>query len=384
MQDRYVTLEDISFRRYVKGPFLFITPLFVSPSPAEIEMGDASLPPPPPPDRFLFGSPSLDESYRPLPSIYLAFLAIWAVAAFTWTVNTWRNRFFQVRSRFWHLQLRILVLRQCRVAKGQTNHLQWMLASVPVTKSLQLGFSFSFWNPISKWYSCINRQICSLWMSFGVYVTGILFQTASFVSFMLIAHGYCVIYERLSVRERRKTAALGFILYLTLVGYKAAVPYFTVEHLWKFQTAMQFVALVEVMIYLNVDETLDNYWFRLLVREWAQFCIFLYIGWTFRTQEVSPHFSVMPTSKSKWEMRVPPVYSIEMDASDFNNLVSQEWHVGVPTSSPYSNNRKSFNPLLVIVQNPRPPSKHPAAAFQRSNIRSSFSTTKCQHVEAQV
>uniref|UniRef100_UPI003D9F344B uncharacterized protein LOC141825153 n=1 Tax=Curcuma longa TaxID=136217 RepID=UPI003D9F344B len=361
-------------------------------------MGDASLPPPPP-DRFLFGSPSLDESYRPLPSIYLAFLVIWAVSAFTWTVNTWRNRFFQ------------------------TNHLQWMLASVPVTKSLQLGLSFLFW------YSCINRQICSLWMSFGVYVTGILFQTASFVSFMLISHGYCIIYERLSVRERRKTAALGSILYLTLVGYKAAVPYFTVflllnyslsfymifHHISqnmgilreqlsyiededtmhnalhtkftmfkKFQAAMQFVALVEVMIYLNVDETLDNYWFRLLVREWAQFCIFLYIGWTFRTQEVSPHFSVMPTSKSKWEMRVPPVYSIEMDASEFNNLVSQEWHVGVPTSSPYSNNRKSFNPLLVIVQNPRSPSKHSAAACQRANIKSSFSATKCQHVEAQV
>ncbi|XP_042404101.1 uncharacterized protein LOC121993922 isoform X2 [Zingiber officinale] len=310
-----------------------------------------------------------------------------------------------------------------QVFPEQTNHLQWMLASVPVIKSLQLALSFSFW------YSCINLQICSLWMSFGVYVTGILFQTASFVSFMLISHGYCIIYERLSVHERRKTAALGCILYLTLVGYKAAVPYFTVlillnyslsfymifHHISqniivlheqlnyiededtmhnalhtkfimfkKFQAAMQFVALVEVMIYLNVDETLDNYWFRLLVREWAQCCIFLYIGWTFRTQEMSPQFSVMPTLKCKWEMRVPPVYSIEMDASDFNNLVSQEWHVGVPTSTPCSSKGKSFNPLPVIVQNPRSPSKHPAAALQRSNIKSSFSTNTSQHVEAQV
>ncbi|XP_042404100.1 uncharacterized protein LOC121993922 isoform X1 [Zingiber officinale] len=361
-------------------------------------MGDALLPLPPP-NPFLFGSSALDDSYRPLPSIYLVFLSIWAVSTFTWTVNTWRNKFFQ------------------------TNHLQWMLASVPVIKSLQLALSFSFW------YSCINLQICSLWMSFGVYVTGILFQTASFVSFMLISHGYCIIYERLSVHERRKTAALGCILYLTLVGYKAAVPYFTVlillnyslsfymifHHISqniivlheqlnyiededtmhnalhtkfimfkKFQAAMQFVALVEVMIYLNVDETLDNYWFRLLVREWAQCCIFLYIGWTFRTQEMSPQFSVMPTLKCKWEMRVPPVYSIEMDASDFNNLVSQEWHVGVPTSTPCSSKGKSFNPLPVIVQNPRSPSKHPAAALQRSNIKSSFSTNTSQHVEAQV
>ncbi|THU72688.1 hypothetical protein C4D60_Mb04t14820 [Musa balbisiana] len=308
-------------------------------------MGDPSLPPPSN-ARFLFGSSALDDSYRPLPSLYLAFLAIWAISAFAWTINTWRNRF------------------------PQTSNLQWMLASIPLTKTLQLALSFSFW------YSCINLQICSLWMSFGVYVTGILFQTASFVSFMLISHGYCIIYERLSVRERRTTAALSCILYLTLVGYRAAVPYFTVflllnyslsfyiifRHtsqnlsvlheqlsfienedihamhnalrtkytmLKKFQGAMQFVAVVEAMIYLNVDETLDNYWFRLLVREWAQFCIFLYIGWTFRTQEVSLHFSVMPALKSKMEMIVPPVYSIEMDAADFNDLVSQECHVGV-------------------------------------------------------
>jgi hypothetical protein len=66
-------------------------------------------------------------------------------------------------------------------------------------------------------------------MSFGAYVTGILFQTASFVSFMLISHGYCIMCERLSIRERRTTAVLGCLLYLSLIGYKAAVPYFTVS-----------------------------------------------------------------------------------------------------------------------------------------------------------
>ena len=66
-------------------------------------------------------------------------------------------------------------------------------------------------------------------MSFGVYVTGVLFQTASFVSFLLISHGYCIMCERLSVPERRTTAALGCVFYLTLVGYRASVPYFTVS-----------------------------------------------------------------------------------------------------------------------------------------------------------
>lgn len=303
-----------------------------------------------------------------------------------------------------------------------------MLASVPLVKALQLGLSFAFW------YSCINLQICSLWMSFGVYITGILFQTASFVSFMLISHGYCIMYERLSIHERRITAALGCILYLTLVGYKAAVPYFTVflmlnyavsfyvifrhishnllvlreqlsliededSHtmhdalqikytmLKRFQGAMQIIAVQEILVYMNADETLDNYWFRLLVREWVQFCIFLYIGWTFRTKEASPHFSVMPVLKSKMEMTVPPIYSIEMDAADFNNLVSQKWHVGVPTTLPSSQCGKTGDPLLVIVQNPRA-----ASRFSPETLRSSrpsaasaaTATKKCQHVDDQV
>ncbi|XP_010917839.1 uncharacterized protein [Elaeis guineensis] len=357
-----------------------------------------------PSNLLFFGSPLLDESYRPLPSLYLAFLTIWGVSAFSWTLHTWKNRNFQV------------------------NNLQRMLATVPLVKSLQLALSFSFW------YSCINLQKCSLWMSFGVYVTGILFQTASFVSFMLISHGYCIMYERLSVHERRITATLGCALYLTLVGYKAAVPYSTVflmlhysvscyvifrhishnllvlreqlnfiededSHamhdalqtkytmLKKFQVAMQIVAVLEILVYINANETPDNYWFRLLVREWVQFCIILYIGWTFRTKEASPHFSVMPILKSNLEMTVPPVYRIEVDAADFNNLVFQEWHVGVPTTLPSSHSGKTVNPLLVIVQNP-----HAASRFSPETPRSSrpsttsaaTATKKSQHVDDQV
>ncbi|KAJ0971787.1 hypothetical protein J5N97_019746 [Dioscorea zingiberensis] len=322
-----------------------------------------------------FGSTSMDEAYHSLPVLYLAFLTFWCSSALSWSINTWRHRHFQA------------------------NNLQWMLATVPMVKALQLGMSFIFW------YSCINFQMCSLWMSFGVYVTGIIFQTAYFVSFMLISHGYCIMCERLSVPERRTTAISGCILYLTLVGYKAAVPYFTVllllnysvafymifrrisqnllvlrEHLniiedeerptmhdvlqkkfkmfKKFQVAMQIVAVVEILVHINVDKTPDNYWFRLTVREWAQFCIFLYIGWTFRTHHASSHFSVMPSLKSKQKMTVPPIYSIEMDAASFKGFASQQWHVGVPTSSsPWCG--KSADSLLVIVQ-------HPAAASKAS------------------
>ncbi|KAH7685790.1 Transmembrane protein GPR107/GPR108-like protein [Dioscorea alata] len=317
-----------------------------------------------PSNRFFFGSPSMEESYHSLPTLYLAFLFFWCVSALSWSINTWRHR----RS-------------------------QWMMALVPMVKALQLGMSYIFW------YSCIKLQMCSLWISFGVYVSGIIFQTAYFVSFMLISHGYCIMCERLSVPERRTTAISGCILYLALVGYKAAIPYFTVflllnysvafymifRHISqnllvlheqlniiedeespmlhdvlqkkykmfkKFQGTMQIVAVAEILVHINVDKTPDNYWFRLLVREWTQFCIFVYIGWTFRTRQASSHFSVVPTLKSKQKMMVPPIYSIEMDAASFKGFASQQWHVGVPTSFPPPQCGKSSDSLLVIVQHP--------------------------------
>lgn len=30
--------------------------------------------------------------------------------------------------------------------------------------------------------------------------------------------------------------------------------------------------------YMRVDDEPDNYWFHVLVREWGQLCIFMYIG----------------------------------------------------------------------------------------------------------
>ena len=89
-------------------------------------------------------------------------------------------------------------------------------------------FTWVLWHNSCR-YSCYNFHACSLWMSFGVYVTGVLFQTAAFVSFLLISHGYCIMCEHLSLNERRTTAALACVFYLTLVGYKACVPYFTVS-----------------------------------------------------------------------------------------------------------------------------------------------------------
>lgn len=90
---------------------------------------------------------------------------------------------------------------------------------------------------------------------------------------------------------------------------------------------------VFLQIFINMGDSLENYWFRLLIREWTQFCIFLYIGyvcssfnvlfsyckhiitsfkfrWTFWPQEWAPRFSVMPTLKSKGEIMMPPIYSI--------------------------------------------------------------------------
>lgn len=66
-------------------------------------------------------------------------------------------------------------------------------------------------------------------MSFGAFVSGIMFQTLSFVTFMLISHGYCITCARLSRTERRRTAVLALFFYLALVGYKTALPYCNVS-----------------------------------------------------------------------------------------------------------------------------------------------------------
>ncbi|GAB2269393.1 hypothetical protein Dimus_004312 [Dionaea muscipula] len=310
----------------------------------------------------------LNEAYRPLPCLYLTLSSIWFFFALSWTLITCR-----------------------RYRRFQTNNLQWTIASVPLIKTLQLFLSFLFWN------SCFYSQICSMWMSFGVYITGVLFQTASFVSFLLISHGYCIMCEHLSIQERRTTAALGCLFYLTLVGYRASIPYFSAllllnyiisftvifrhisqnlsslqeqlgviedddiramhdaVHLKyimfkKFQVAMQLVAVAETAIYINMDDSVDTYWVRLLVREWAQLCIFSYIGWTFRSQDLSPSFSIVPSIKSKKGITIPPIYSIEMDSATFRDFCCGEWHIGVPSSITSGESRKDC--VLVIVQQP--------------------------------
>ncbi|CAM8983007.1 unnamed protein product [Rhodiola kirilowii] len=311
--------------------------------------------------------PGIDQYYRHLPSIYFFFLIIWTASVSSWTFNTYQNRRFQ------------------------TNKLQWALTSVPLIKALQLTLSSIFW------CSCYYHQVCSLWMSFGVYVTGVLLQTASFVCFLLISHGYCIICERLSVSERRTTVALGCVFYLTLIGQRASVPafpvllllcysisFYLIFHLIsqnlrvlrdqltitvdddvramheaintkyamfkKFKCAMQAVVIAETMIFIYRNDSMEHYWVRICIRECTHFCIFLYIGWVFRSQALAPRFSVMPTVKSKVNAAVPPIYSIEMDAESFGNLRSHDWHLGV--QSLHFQNGDPSKPVLVLVQHP--------------------------------
>uniref|UniRef100_A0A7N0UWX0 Uncharacterized protein n=1 Tax=Kalanchoe fedtschenkoi TaxID=63787 RepID=A0A7N0UWX0_KALFE len=309
----------------------------------------------------------IDDSYRSLPSIYFFFLFIWLVSVCSWVLNTYKNRRFQA------------------------NKLQWALTFAPLIKALQLTLSFLFW------YSCYNHQVCSLWMSFGVYVSGVLFQTASSVSFLLISHGYSIMCERLSVSECRKAAALACVFYLTLVGQRASVPYFSVlllvchsisfylifHHISqnlrvlrdqltyiededvhamhdavhtkyvmfkKFKGAMRAVVMAETMIFINMEASMEQYRLRLFVRESTQLCIFLYIGWVFRSQDFAPRFSVMPAVKSEANAVVPPIYSIEMDAASFKNFRSHEWNLGV--QSLHIQNGNVHKSMIVLVRHP--------------------------------
>ncbi|KAL2652331.1 hypothetical protein R1flu_020459 [Riccia fluitans] len=308
-----------------------------------------------------------EESYRPLPFLFFGLLVVWVILVGVWTVNTWSKR------------------------RWQTSNLQWVLTAVPVLKALVLGLSFAFW------YSCLNLSSCSFWVAFGVFVSRIFFETSCFIAFLLISHGYCIMHEQLSITERRSIAGLASLLYLTLTGYKAAVPQFTVlvvliyivmlyviflhvsrnltilreqlQHIQdegahmmhtaiytkyimfkKFQGAMLMMVVAEVLMHARAEGVANEYWMRLLVREWTEIAIFFYIGWTFRSREVTPFFTVIPTLHVSGQRVLPPIYSVEMNEKQFKALDFKEWHIGVPTSSP--KNGTTHTPMLVIVQNP--------------------------------
>ncbi|KAH9307949.1 hypothetical protein KI387_035860 [Taxus chinensis] len=314
------------------------------------------------------GSNLWDEDYRPLPYLFLGSFMVWSSLVCIWVYNTWTKRHFQ------------------------NGNLQWMLTIVPVMKSLVLGLSFLFW------YSCLYLSTCSFWVAFGIFVTRIFLETACFVAFLLISHGYCIMHEQLSTFERRTIAGMVSLLYLTLTGYKAAVPQFSVfmmliyllmlyviflhlskniaflrdqlRHIEddgvqvmhtaiytkysmfkKFKAAMLMMVVVEILMHAKANGVASEYWVHLLVREWTEIIIFFYIGWIFRSQELTPFFTIVPTHNSTRERKLPPIFSIEMNEKDFNNLNFKEWHIGVPTPQP-SDGDAAHWPMLVVVQHP--------------------------------
>ncbi|GAQ89821.1 hypothetical protein KFL_005660050 [Klebsormidium nitens] len=311
---------------------------------------------------------SWEESYKPLPVIFLVLFGIWAALLALWCVNTWTKRRYQL------------------------SNLQWALTSVPLLKTLVLGMSLVFW------YSCLSLDTCSFWVAFGVFVSRIFFETSCFVAFLLLAHGYCITHEQLTLTERRKIAVLAGLLYLTLTGYKAALPQFSVlvaviyllllfvifhqtgvnlAHLRaqqqgiledglqgmycavhskyrmfrRFQGAMAFTLVVEVLMHAGGEGMADEYWIRLLVREVLELGIFAFIGWTFRSRQQSPFFAVIPTvQEEEGPRKLPPIHSVEMDENEFRSADFRDWHIGVPASAAYG---APYGPaMIVIVQNP--------------------------------
>eukprot|EP00243_Klebsormidium_subtile_P002692 TRINITY_DN15469_c0_g2_i1.p1 TRINITY_DN15469_c0_g2~~TRINITY_DN15469_c0_g2_i1.p1 ORF type:complete len:488 (+),score=109.98 TRINITY_DN15469_c0_g2_i1:529-1992(+) len=311
---------------------------------------------------------SWEESYKPLPVIFLVLFGVWATLLALWCVNTWSKRRYQL------------------------SNLQWALTSVPLLKTLVLGMSLVFW------YSCLSLDTCSFWVAFGVFVSRIFFETSCFVAFLLLAHGYCITHEQLTLTERRKIAVLAGLLYLTLTGYKAALPQFSVlvaviylvllyvifhqsgvnlAHLRaqqqgiledglqgmycavhskyrmfrRFQGAMAFTLVVEVLMHAGGEGMADEYWIRLLVREVLELGIFAFIGWTFRSRQQSPFFAVIPTvQEEEGPRKLPPIHSVKMDENEFRKADFRDWHIGVPASAAYG---APYGPaMIVIVQNP--------------------------------
>ncbi|XP_057864919.1 uncharacterized protein LOC131072698 isoform X2 [Cryptomeria japonica] len=305
---------------------------------------------------MLSGSIMWDKAYRPLPYLFLASFMVWSVLVCIWVFNTWTKRHYQ------------------------NGNLQWMLTIVPVMKALVLGLSFLFW------FSCLHLSMCSFWVAFGIFVTRIFLETACFVAFLLISHGYCIMHEQLSISERRSIAGMVSLLYLTLTGYKAAVPQFSVFmmliyllmlyviflHLSKniaflreqlrnieddgvqvmhtavytkysmfkkFKAAMLMMVFVEILMNLKCNGVASEYWIHLLVREWTEIVIFFYIGWTFRSRELTPFFTIVPTHNSMQERTLPPIFSIPTSQSMDGDV---HWPMLVVVQHPSASRDESF------------------------------------------
>jgi hypothetical protein len=99
----------------------------------------------------------LDESYRPLPAVYLALLFIWFLSACSWTFNTYKNRHFSVWIQYFcyflfnfcfkFLQcLTLLLFRVCLAVFG----------------SVLVAVKFDNWKPFYLWeiseFGCWPRE----------------------------------------------------------------------------------------------------------------------------------------------------------------------------------------------------------------------------------
>ncbi|KAH8954797.1 hypothetical protein BDL97_08G100000 [Sphagnum fallax] len=310
---------------------------------------------------------SWEESYKPLPNLSLMLSLVWTLLACIWAINTWSKRRFQ------------------------RSHLQWVITTVPVLKALVLGLTFVFW------YSCLNFSNCSFWAAFGVFVARIFSELSCVISFLLIAHGYCIVHDQLSLTNCRRIGGLSFLVYLTLTGYKSGIQQFSVlvivvyvvflsvvmaniscnlvmlqEHLeqlqdevgerWhmgvyamlimfkQFRRAVTLMVVAKLMMHAQGEALANEYPRQLFIREVVEISILLYMGWIVRSRELTPFSTIIPILNSPSRQHaLPPIYSVEMDKKDFNNFDIKEWHIGVPTSI---SKCASQMPILVIVQSP--------------------------------
>ncbi|CAM6033727.1 unnamed protein product [Sphagnum compactum] len=288
------------------------------------------------------------ESYKPLPNLSLMLSLVWTLLACIWAINTWSKRRFQ------------------------RSHLQWVITTIPVLKALVLGLTFVFW------YSCLNFSNCSFWAAFGVFVARIFSELSCVISFLLIAHGYCIVHDQLSLTNCRRIGGLSFLVYLTLTGYKSGIQQFSVlvivvyvvflsvvmtniscnlvmlqEHLeqlqdevgerWhmgvyamlimfkQFRRAVTLMVVAKLMMHAQGEALANEYPRQLFIREVVEISILLYVGWIVRSRELTPFSTVIPILNSPSRQRaLPPIYS-------------------VPTSI---SKCASQMPILVIVQSP--------------------------------
>eukprot|EP00947_MAST-08B_sp_MAST-8B-sp1_P003781 g3781.t1 len=273
----------------------------------------------------------LDRDKMPihmLPGLYAVLGAIWTLLCVAWLLNA------------------------CACpSRAYASPLSRMLTAIPLLKVVLVLTTMGWWSTCAQWGGA-----CSFWLGIVVVNIELLFETAFFTAFVLVAKGWCITREDMPRDEWRSLllalcgfylvdslilvfrSYMGFVIswiftalvYLSLLvfvhrgvqrnlrtlrsimhviqmadsendGVEAlAGPVRTKIHMfWTFRALCTVFLLSQVAVPGLIERVWNSYWPSAVFFEFMHVVVFGLGGWIFRARRHSPYFFVMPRTQSE-------------------------------------------------------------------------------------